>query len=276
MNDFIGEENNIGYGVDVWSIGLLIVYCINGGHLGEIDISDDNHKRFYQDYSDEDEAEIKSEIFDVWYEEVFGKDNAYQLEVDDLYKSKRISIELYNLLRDGIFRKNPSERMNIIEVLQHEWFNDEDEDDGEEFDPNIKINKREIDFFDAIMSNDRNISRQIILYQKRQLEIDDDRKIENEEEDSPEIRYLSDDPTEATEDHLTISNDETPLWVSSPYSRDGSTDIEALKSSIYNPNSLSIFSFVLVYNHQLFAVAVTQILPTCQSQKGDVLRPFEA
>merc|ERR1712228_238310 len=237
MNDFIGDENNIGYGLDVWCVGLLIVFCINGGDLGEMDISNDDHRRFYQQYEDEDEAEIKSEIFDNWYEEVFGQDNAYLLEIDDLYKNKKISKVLYNLLKDGIFRKNPAERMNISEILQHQWFHD---DDGEEFDANIEINKQEIDFFDAIMSNDEDTNRKIMLYQKKELGMNEDEKVENEDEDSPEIRYFSDDPTDANEDHLTVTNDENALWaVSSPYSRDGSTDNEAIKSSIFNANNLS-------------------------------------
>jgi len=236
MNDFIGDENNIGYGVDVWSIGLLIVFCINGGHLGEMDISDDDHRRFYQEYEEVDEAEIKSQIFDEWHEEVFGKDNAYQIEIDALLKDKKITKELHNLLKFGIFQKNPSERMNISEVLQHEWF-DDDDDRSEEFDPNIKINKQEIDFFDAIMSKDQQINQQIVLFQKKELGTQGDSKEQNEEEDSPEIRYFSDDPTDANEDHLVVET--PPLWaVSTPYSRDGSTDNEAIKASIFSADNL--------------------------------------
>merc|ERR1712048_1316041 len=128
---------------------------------------------------EEDEVEIKSEIFDGWYEEVFGQDNAYQVEIDDLYKDKRISNNLHNLLKECIFRKNPSERKSISEILQHEWFVD-DNDDEKEFDPNIIINQQEMDFFDALMSDDENVKQQIILYQKNALGINDERKHEDE------------------------------------------------------------------------------------------------
>eukprot|EP01084_Bolivina_argentea_P304548 525992_1 len=153
MNDYNGNNNLIGYSVDIWSIGLLVIYMINGGHLGLMDISNNLHMKFY---SNKLSKKQKTRIFDLWYNKLFNLSNPlYQIEVTKLYKQNKISKSLFDLLYYGILIKNPQERMNINEVLKHKWFKDIQNDQKfGKYKKNIKMSDGEIiDLYDAIMSN---------------------------------------------------------------------------------------------------------------------------
>merc|ERR1711971_28991 len=69
MCDFVGCANRIGYSVDVWALGLLIVYMANGGDLGAMDICEDAFSRLYQEYDEEDAdaQRMRGQIFDEWH-----------------------------------------------------------------------------------------------------------------------------------------------------------------------------------------------------------------
>eukprot|EP01084_Bolivina_argentea_P304550 525995_1 len=163
MNDY-SSDNNIGYGIDVWCIGLVILYCLNGGHLGLMDIDDINYNKFYQQYDEkyDKEMEIKSLIFDDWYDELFGQQMKYKNEIKMLFENDKISKDLYDLLYHGILIKDPQQRMNINEVLAHKWFDSLYENNSNENIQNVLILGKRIDLYDAIMSNDTMIRFEVI------------------------------------------------------------------------------------------------------------------
>ena len=73
------NTNWVSFGVDVWSIGIVILYCLNGGG--------------------------------------FGKENKYKRVIQELYENSVVSDTLYELLMDGILVKNAKNRMSINELL---------------------------------------------------------------------------------------------------------------------------------------------------------------
>jgi len=215
MNDYVGDENHIGYGVDVWQIGLLILYMVNAGDLGAMDISDLEHERFYADYGEEEAMEIKGDIFDSWYGSLFGAGSPYKRIMTELFKTGKIGASLFDLLYHCILVKDPQRRFSVEEVLNHEWFLEEDL----EYDGSIEIGDEWRNLFDAIMSDDEDTKLAVMTQQIARLgigggdhgnlsgnECDDDEENENEneidgavsvkgdiaEEDSPEINFYFD------------------------------------------------------------------------------------
>eukprot|EP01083_Nonionella_stella_P258949 884474_1 len=113
----LDEKAWIGYGVDVWSIGVSILSCINKGDIGVFEMLDE-------------EFDAIETGFLHWHNRVFG-DGGWRRYVKRLYDANRISKSLFGLLYRGIFVRNPHHRMTMSEVLNHSWFAAVDSDVSE-------------------------------------------------------------------------------------------------------------------------------------------------
>lgn len=208
MNDYLGDDNHIGYGADVWQIGLLILYMLNGGHLGVMDIGELEHSAFYGVDDEEASMETKADIFDSWHCSLFGPGMPYKKAVTELFKSGRIGATLFDLLGGGMLVKDPLRRLSIEEVMEHQWFAEEDTD----YEDCLQIGDERINLFDAIMSDAVDIQKAVRLHQIALLKGDDVESgtsdqcktsisMGTSEEESPEINfYFEGDVDDMTED----------------------------------------------------------------------------
>ena len=125
------DLNQIDHGVDVWSVGLLIIYCINGGHLGNIEVDSSLRSKYNNAVSDGN-LDVMKKAFQEHYDKLFVADcgMGFLMEIRRLRKEKRASAILCDLLRKMMV-KDPIERLSMSECLAHEWFKAVgDNDDG--------------------------------------------------------------------------------------------------------------------------------------------------
>jgi len=116
------ELNQIDHGVDVWAVALLIIYLINGGDLGLIEVDKALRAKYNHAVKDSDLCLMK-EIFKIHYNRLYV-DNfgiGYLSEVNKLRDSGKISPILASLLRK-ILVKDPIARLSIDEIIADKWF----------------------------------------------------------------------------------------------------------------------------------------------------------
>ena len=133
-------------------------------------------------------------VFDSWYGSLFGAGSPYKKAVSKLFKTGKIGAALFDLLSEGVLVKDPQRRMGIEEVMDHEWFHEEDL----EYDGTVQVGGARRNLFDAIMSDDDEVQRSVAIQQVARLKAG--RGSESEEE-SPEINFYFDgDADDMTED----------------------------------------------------------------------------
>merc|ERR1712110_228058 len=117
--------NQIDHGVDVWAVALLIIYCVNGGHLGEVEV-DVQLRLAYNHAVCDGNIILMQTAFKEYYDKMFVADfgMGYLAETRRLVKEKKISPVLCDLL-------------SMTEVLRHEWFKNMDEDDADDYAENL-------------------------------------------------------------------------------------------------------------------------------------------
>jgi len=116
------ELNQIDHGVDVWAVALLIIYLINGGDLGMIEVDKALRSKYNQAVKDGN-LQLMKEIFKIHYNRLYV-DNfgiGYLSEVNRLRDSGKISPMLASLLRK-ILVKDPIARLSIDEIIADKWF----------------------------------------------------------------------------------------------------------------------------------------------------------
>jgi len=124
--------NIIDAGVDIWAVALLIIYCINGGNLGDIEV-DILLRSKYNKAASDGNINLMKEAFQKYYNKMFINNLGvgFLTETRRLLKEKKISLMLYDLLSKMLV-KDTVERFSISEVLAHKWFkvmNDSDDID---------------------------------------------------------------------------------------------------------------------------------------------------
>eukprot|EP01084_Bolivina_argentea_P258739 436328_1 len=157
--------NVVDNSIDIWSLGLLIIYCINGGHLGYLEI-DSNLRDKYNLAADNHNINIMTQIFNKYYYRLYIENNGhnYLKELYRLYNDKKISKNLYSLL-NKMLQKNPINRINIFDMLNDEWFKMDINNNNK-----IWINGEYINFYQALLN--KNTENYIIKIQENKFKND--------------------------------------------------------------------------------------------------------
>eukprot|EP01084_Bolivina_argentea_P114559 203915_1 len=123
--------NLIDDSIDVWAIGLMIIWCVNGGHLGFMEVESAARDAYNTAAQNGNMAEM-ARIFNQYYNSIFCNGSTsmhatatttpvYTQEVQRLYESNKISSSLHDLLC-AILVPHPHKRLSASQVLKHEWF----------------------------------------------------------------------------------------------------------------------------------------------------------
>eukprot|EP01084_Bolivina_argentea_P015259 28527_1 len=128
------NKNKYLYVSDIFSLGLVILFALFGSQ--PLQINDDDKKKYGQltnflnnQLNKEDmkqEKKFKDDLKDKMYQNHYNKllksENMLKNYLVKLYYDNKISLELFNLLHDGMLLYDPQKRWNCKMVNESKWF----------------------------------------------------------------------------------------------------------------------------------------------------------
>ena len=138
------KKNKFKYSSDIFSLGLLILFCLFGEQPLQIS-SDERRKygqseRLWSDGNDEIEndrkleaerrekqfrEDLESKMIRKWYyENLLVSENRIRNYLVKLYYDEKISLALFKLLNDGMLVYNEENRWSCQQIYDCEWFED--------------------------------------------------------------------------------------------------------------------------------------------------------
>ena len=126
------KKNKYEYSSDIFSFGLVILWIL----CGEQPLEEDEEKRdklisVSQSLSKESVKSMRSgtgtvkQWVIIWYKDIIEKsEHIIKNKLVQMYYDNKISLDLFELLHDGMLTYDPKKRWNCKQIYQCKWFKD--------------------------------------------------------------------------------------------------------------------------------------------------------
>eukprot|EP01084_Bolivina_argentea_P060844 111158_1 len=123
--EYNSDKNVYTYSSDIFAFGLIILFIL----FGKQPLTIPNEQRDqYRINADDNKHEIlqkkvlRKQILTNWYYgHVRNSENMMKTYLKTLYSENKISLQLYNLLNDGILCYDPKKRFNCKKIYNSQW-----------------------------------------------------------------------------------------------------------------------------------------------------------